>query len=120
MKRLIKIMGLTLVLLGMTAACEKEEARSSSTMAVRITDYPGTTTPYEAVNIEIKEVHVYYETGRPGWKSLNTAAGVYNMNTLQRGRSAYIARAQAISAGTISQIKIVLGARNTIKTGGQS
>jgi hypothetical protein len=81
-------------------------------LSIRMTDAPAS---YDAVNVDIQGVEI---TG-PGGKAvtLNTSAGVYNLLDLANGVTALIARGD-LNAGTVSQIRLILGSNNTVTVDG--
>jgi len=81
-------------------------------LSIRLTDAPAN---YDAVNVDIQAVEI---TG-PGGKAvtLNTSAGVYNLLDLANGVTALIATGD-LNAGTVSQIRLILGSNNSVTVGG--
>ncbi len=96
-------------------ACSKNDNGGSSTVNVRMTDAPGA---FDKVNIDIHEVRVNL-TGdsASGWTTLNTKAGIYDLLTLQNGKDTLLATGQ-VTAGTLKQIRFVLGVDNNVIIGG--
>jgi hypothetical protein len=81
-------------------------------LSIRLTDAPAS---YDAVNIDLQGVEI---TG-PGGKAvtLNTSAGVYNLLDLANGVTALIASGD-LSAGTVSQVRLILGSNNSVTVDG--
>jgi hypothetical protein len=92
------------------SSCKKS---GTSTMTMRMTDGPG---DFTAVYIDLQSVVV---TGPGGDVTLNTHAGVYNLLNFADGVDTIIATG-GITAGTISQIRLVLGPNNSVVVGGVS
>ncbi len=97
-------------------ACEKENDSGTSQLNVRMTDDPAA---YAKVNVDIKEVRVKFtdDASDNGWQVLKTNAGVYNLLDFQNGKDTLIASG-SISAKTVKQIQLVLGANNSVQVGG--
>src|ERR1017187_426348 len=93
------------------SSCKK--SGSASTMSVRMTDGPG---DFTAVNIDLQSVVV---TGTGGDVTLNTHPGIYNLLNFADGVDTLIATG-GIAAGTISQIRLVLGPNSSVVVGGTS
>lgn len=83
-------------------------------MEVRMTDAPG---DYEEVNIDIRSVQIHKEDtdSESGWMTLDQInPGVYNLLDFANGRDTLLASAN-LPAGSISQIRLVLGDNNSLK-----
>ena len=101
-------------LLGFSACNDDTENSGSARMEVRMTDAPG---DYEEVNIDIKSVQIIKEgdTDESEWITLDEIhPGIYNLLDFSNGRDTLLASAN-LPAGTISQIRLVLGDNNTLK-----
>jgi hypothetical protein len=103
----------------LASACKKEEPTSSSTTSsgttplyVRMTDAPG---DYEEVNIDLVSVEVNSDNG--GWQTLKCKQGIYNLLKLSNGLDTMIGNS-VIPSGNVSQIRLILGEHNTLKTNG--
>lgn len=118
MKNLLKCVSGSLVVLlfALLAACSDDDAKGSATLEVHLTDAPA---EYEQVNIDVVDVQVNAGTSEQGWTSLNVNKGIYNLLDLTNGLDTLLGSA-TIPAGTISQVRLVLGDRNTIKLNGSS
>lgn len=106
----IKIFAAILCLV-MLAACNKN---AESAMRVRMTDAPG---DFQQVNVEVISVQVHYSNEKnedKAWVSLATNAGIYDLLTLQNDITAVLAPDTKIPAGGIDQMRLVLGAKNTV------
>lgn len=97
------------------SSCSKTEENGSdgtATLAIRLTDAPAN---YDEVNVDIQGVEVKGPAG--GAVSLNINAGVYNLLDFVNGIDTLIASG-SIQAGTITQIRLILGSNNSIKVNG--
>ncbi|MBJ6117640.1 DUF4382 domain-containing protein [Pontibacter sp. BT310] len=99
------------------SSCDSDtdsEGSGTSQLQVRMTDAPG---DYEEVNIEIESVQVHRENtdSEEGWVTLDEIhPGIYNLLDFANGRDTLLASAE-LPAGTISQIRLILGDENTVK-----
>ncbi len=111
MKRVVVYIVLSWVWL----ACSTDEAKSR--LEVRLTDSPG---DYEEVNIDIQGVEVHRAEGKQdnGWVALDVNEGVYNILTLSNGLDTLLGVAN-LPSGRVSQIRLILGANNTVKVNGE-
>ncbi len=91
-------------------ACNKNP--NESTMKVRMTDAPG---DYDKVLVEIIGVEIHY-TGEneSAWMALETNAGIYDLLLLQNNVSAVLTEEGKIPAGKVDQIRLILGANNSV------
>ena len=99
-----------LVVLLVTVSCAKKDQTGKIT--VKMTDAPA---DFTQVNVEIKEVWVHYngnDGGVNGWVQLNTNAGVYNLLELQNDVTTVIANQSELAAGSINQMRLILGENN--------
>ena len=112
-----------LVVGGLLTGCQSDDVGSGpARMAVRLTDAPG---PYEAVNVDIREVLVHTAADASeedgGWTSLDVMnAGVYNLLDFSNGVDTLLAEGTELPAGTISQIRLVLGDNNSVVVDGET
>lgn len=117
MKRLIKNSILSLSAALLLWSCSKDSEKA--TFSVRLTDAPA---DYEAVYVDIKEVHVHTsataDENDESWIKLDTKNDIYNLLELTNGADVLLAQSE-LPAGKISQIRLVLGENNTLKTGGK-
>jgi hypothetical protein len=95
-------------------ACSKD--RGTSTLHVRLTDAPA---DWDEVNIDLKEVKVNFWDDSTGWVSLETKDTIYNLFGLQNGLDTLIAQG-TFPTNTVREIRLVLGANNSIKANGQT
>ncbi|MCF8232022.1 MAG: DUF4382 domain-containing protein [Bacteroidales bacterium] len=116
MKSVIFVLGA----LFLFSACEKEENSSSDSavLNIRLTDAPAN---YEEVLIDVEEVriHVSSDEGEGNWQTLeNVNTGIYNLLEFTNGVDTVLAQ-EEMPAGTISQMRLVLGSENSIKVNGE-
>ncbi|HVI48810.1 MAG TPA: DUF4382 domain-containing protein [Chitinophaga sp.] len=103
-------------------ACSKDENSSSASarFSVYLTDAPAA---YDAVWVDIQDVQVNTSADAStttGWQSIHLLRpGVYNLLKFRNGMDTVIA-SQEIAAGTIKQIRLVLGNNNSVVIGGIS
>jgi hypothetical protein len=103
----------SLIVFGITMnSCNSDSTSGTYAYNVRMTDAPG---PYEEVNIDLQAVEV---TGNDGQTVLlNTTAGIYNLLEFSNGLSTLIAKSE-LNDAKVSQIRLVLGSKNTVVVGG--
>lgn len=91
-----------------------------STLKFNLTDAPAT---YDAVLIDVQQVEVHVETPDSttnGWHTMpNVQPGIYNLLDFQNGLDTLIAYGD-VPSGTISQIRLILGAQNSVVVNGVS
>ncbi|MDH5602430.1 MAG: DUF4382 domain-containing protein [Cyclobacteriaceae bacterium] len=89
---------------------------------IRLTDSPG---DYEEVNIELVGIQANTQDKTPGsvtesgWIDLDAIEGTYNLLDLTDGAEVLIADSK-LPAGSIKQIRLILGENNTVVIDGQS
>lgn len=107
-----------LILLGTITffSCSKDNSSGTSNLQVRLTDAP---VAFDSVNVDIREVRVNLRNDSAGWVSLNTTAGVYNLLGLQNGVDTLLATG-TVQAGTVQELRLILGSNNTVVVGGVS
>jgi hypothetical protein len=94
-------------------ACQKEIG--TATLNISLTDAPG---DYSEVNVDIRGIEFHVNEGErtTGWNRLNNFnPGVYNLLELTNGVEALLATNE-LPVGKISQLRLVLGNNNSIKT----
>lgn len=112
----IKKIAVALFCIGILTACGKNGGES--TMSAKMTDAPG---DFEKVNVEVIGFQLHYqdeENEAKSWVSLNTNAGIYDLLELQNNVTALIASNTKIPAGKVNQIRLVLGANNSVQVDG--
>lgn len=92
--------------------CKKEAANGTSNVQFKLTDAPG---QYDALNIDIKGIQAHSQTS--GWVTLNSSLGVVNVMNYVNGNSTLIAQGD-FQAGAIDQVKLILGADNSVVVNG--
>ena len=95
-------------------ACSNDD-ESMSTVEIRLTDAPA---DYQEVNIDIQGVEVNSQEEDGGWMALDINEGVYNILEFTNGLDTLLGTIQ-LPAGKISQIRLKLGANNSIKIADQ-
>jgi uncharacterized protein DUF4382 len=104
------------------AACNKSSSREggNGTLEVRLTDGPG---QFDAVYIDVQkvEVDVSSDTGTTtGWQTIPLLRpGIYNLLDFKNGMDTVLASSN-MPAGTLSQLRLVLGNNNSVVIDGQS
>lgn len=113
MKKILLIA--SFIVFGITLnSCSSDSTSGTYAYNVRMTDAPG---PYDKVNIDLQAVEV---TGNDGKTVLlNTTAGIYNLLELSNGVSKLIATSE-LSDAKVSQIRLILGSKNTVVVKGVS
>lgn len=97
-------------------SCSKDNSSGNSNLQVRLTDAP---VAFDSVNVDIREVRVNLRNDSTGWITLNTNAGVYNLLSLQNGVDTLLATG-TVQAGTVQELRLILGPNNTVVVGGTS
>lgn len=117
MKNLKKII-LPLLILSLLFSCNDSNSDGASkeapTISVRLVDAPG---DYEAVNVEIVDVMIKMDDDsddEAGWMSLEASSETVNLLDFTGGISKVLVDRFPIPAGTLSQMRLVLGDGNTI------
>lgn len=110
-----------LILVGLFAAstvvfqaCKKDNKKEgTSTVRVHLTDAPG---DYEEVNVDVIGVEIHSDVS--GWETVGIInPGVYNLLDFANGLDTLLGSA-ILPAGKISQMRMILGTRNTVKIDG--
>ncbi len=116
-----KIFAVLILAIGIIAVSCSKEKNSDNTSAsgkparisIRLTDAPGL---YDAVNIDILSVSARIDST---WHDLILQTpGIYNLIALSNGNSALLVSDTSVPAGTITQMRLVLGDSNTIVVDG--
>ena len=90
-------------------------SENTSRLEVRLTDSLG---DFDAVNIDIQGVEVNSSNANSGWVSLDIAKGVYDILKLTNGLDTLLGSLE-LPSGKVSQIRLILGDKNSIKINGQ-
>ncbi|MFI5220408.1 MAG: DUF4382 domain-containing protein [Bacteroidia bacterium] len=104
---LAAITGLVLILF----SCSKDR-QSTATLIVELKDAPAA---YEEVNVQVTGVEVHSDV--TGWITFAVADSIYDLLLLQDSANAALDSA-IFPVGKISQVRLILGANNTVKIGG--
>ncbi|WP_243323933.1 DUF4382 domain-containing protein [Geothrix sp. SG200] len=91
-------------------ACGGSSGSSTGTMNVHLVDGP--ITGYQEVNVHIQSVEI---SGNGGWITLGTPDKTYNLLSLTGGVSEMLASGTTLPAGHYQQMRLILGAGNTVK-----
>lgn len=117
--KMMKSLIYVVVALFLFSACEKDNTSSEkATLNVRLTDTPA---DYEEVLIDVEEVRIHVSSGEEdeNWRTLeNVNSGIYNLLDFTNGVDTLLAQ-EELPAGNISQMRLVLGSENSIKTNGE-
>lgn len=108
---LIKVLSLALIIF--FTACGSDESSNAIKLQIRLTDAPG---DYEEVNVDINgiEYHVSGGDQPSGWFNVeNVNSGVYNLLDFTNGIDTVLVDSE-LSAGKISQIRLILGDDNSV------
>jgi len=112
LKKIMYVALFGLLVVQMTS-CDKDTTNDKQAkLTVRMTDAPAS---YDAVMVDVKGVEVTGNGERA--VMLNTTAKVYNLLELSNGVNALIATGD-LDAGTVSQIRLILGTNNSVKVAG--
>jgi len=93
-------------------ACNKDDNDEKAHLSIRMTDAPAN---YDAVFIDVQSVEIVGNGDKV--VMLNTNAGIYNLLDYSNGLDTLIATGD-LDAGTISQIRLILGTNNTVVVDG--
>lgn len=114
MKKLVYVSMIAVIFF---SACLKDDPSSQGKLSVYLTDDPS---PYKAVNIDIQQVKVKFSddsSSNDGWIDLPLfKPGVYNLLNFSNGKDTLLS-STSLSAGTIKQIRLILGPNNTVVNG---
>jgi len=123
----LKLAGFSLCAVLFFTACSDDadissnsNERGKATMRFNLTDAPA---GYDAVYIDVQEVRVHaatQDTAESGWITMdNVQPGIYNLLDFRNGLDTLIAYGD-VPAGKISQIRLILGAQNSVVINGVS
>lgn len=101
-------LSLGLFMLLLSGCKNKDNDSDQAHVRISMTDAPGA---YDAVYVDVQSVEVTGPGG--GAVMLNTHAGIYNLLDLSNGVDTLIAEGD-LDAGTVSQIRLILGPNNTV------
>jgi hypothetical protein len=113
LKKIFYVTLVGLLVIQMTS-CTKDttDSKQVAKLTVRMTDAPAN---YDEVLIDVQGVEVTGDGGSA--VMLNTTAKVYNLLELSNGVNTLIATGD-LNAGTVSQIRLILGTNNSVKVAG--
>lgn len=114
---MMKEINLLVLLLGLVLFSCNESAENAR-LEVRLTDAPAA---YEEVLIDIQDVRIKLDSGEgeDGWMSLNDVNhGIYNLLEFTNGLDTLLGNHE-LPAGTIAQMRLVLGGDNKVKVDGE-
>lgn len=96
------------------SSCNKEDGKSR--LSIYLTDAPAA---YDAVNIDIvrMEIKATSDDGPNGWQELPLSAGIYNLLDFTNGMDTLLSTVE-LPAGRVSQLRLILGANNSIVVNG--
>ena len=119
MKKIATLIATLTMIIALIQGCKKDSptgttnASPNSNVKIYLTDSTG---PYQEVNIDIRQIEIHSTGG--GWQTDSILKpGIYNLLDYSNGLDTLIFK-NNLPAGTISQIRLILGANNTIKVGG--
>lgn len=118
MKNVLKF-SLMIMLFAAFVSCKDDDdsnIQGNATMSVKLVDAPG---DYDAVYVDVQDVLIKYNGNNNEVSIGEINAGVYNLLELTGGVSVLLVNDE-IPAGSISQIRLVLGTQNTIVVDGES
>lgn len=98
----------------LVGSCDSINEKTSY-LEVRLTDAPG---DYEEVNIDVQDVQVNSGSDDGGWKSLEVNKGIYDILKLTNGLDTLLGKIE-LPVGRVSQVRLILGPNNTLKSNGQ-
>jgi len=101
-------------------SCKRSGSGANSQLSLLLTD---STANYDAVNVDIQGIQINtdkYSSTNTGWISLPlNRRGVYNLLDFRNGLDTLLT-SQKLAAGTISQIRLILGNNNSVLINGIS
>lgn len=121
MKILIQFFAVLTLFVGF-ASCSEDESSNpngqdgTARMSIKLTDAPG---DYDAVFVDVESVVVKYNGDEDETFFTDVNAGVYDLLELTGGISVLLVD-EEIPAGSISQIRLILGSNNTIVVDGET
>ncbi len=120
----LKKLIIPIFLLGVLFSCDDNKssdiAVNQPTISVRLVDAPGN---YEAVNVQIVDVMIKMNNDNDddnGWISLEANSEIVNLLDFTGGFSKVLVERFPIPAGTLSQMRLILGDGNTIVIKGEN
>ena len=117
---LFVLTGLSVALVQSGCKKDKEEAEGTGYMQMEMTDTPGA---YLHVYVHVKSVEIHRSntdtsasaaSGTSGWTTLNTRDTIYDLLTLQNNITAVLCDSTLLPAGKVTQMRLILGANNSV------
>jgi hypothetical protein len=99
--------------LSLFLACKKDSDTTS--LRIKMTDAPAA---FEEVNVDLQEVKIKFQNDTSSWVAMDANPGIYNLLELQNGIDTLIAEG-VYQTGKVKEIRLILGADNSIKAGGE-
>lgn len=96
----------------MITSCKKEAAKQTANVQFKLTDAPAN---FDALNIDVTGIQVHSTTS--GWITLNSNLGVINILNYVNGSTTVIAQGD-FPAGSIDQVRLMLGSNNSVSVNG--
>lgn len=96
--------------LALSLGCSGSKSSDTGTVTVHVTDGP--ISGYQEINVHIQSVEI---RGEGGWITLGTPNQTYNLLTLTGGLSQTLAAGATLPAGHYGQMRLILGAGNSVK-----
>lgn len=97
----------------LTSCSKDNDTKGNARVAVRLTDGPA---DYDAIYIDVQQVEIHSDVS--GWVTLAPLVpGVYNLLDFSNGMDTLLCQAE-LPAGSISQMRLVLGNNNSIVVNG--
>ena len=118
MKKLVQHLFIAFLFCSSFISCNKSSSDTNSQLSIFLTDAPAN---YDAVNIDVQGIQVNtnrYSSTSTGWISLPlNKRGIYNLLDFRNGLDTLLA-SQKLPAGSISQIRLILGNKNSLSVDG--
>jgi hypothetical protein len=111
LKKLVFATFIGLLVMQISSCKTNNDDKKMAHLSVRMTDAPAN---YDAVMVDVQGVEVVVNSGTV---MLTPKAGIYNLLDFSNGLNTLIATGD-LDAGTVSQIRLILGTNSTIKAGG--
>ncbi len=93
--------------------CAKSD-ESNTNLKIIMVDGP---TALDEVNVDVQGFKINFRDDSTGWINIPVAPRVYNLLALQNGVSAILGSA-SVSTAPVKEIRLILGANNTVKENG--
>lgn len=115
MRKKVCVGWMAISILMLIMGCSDNDQKA--TLQVMLTDAPA---DYEQVLIDIQDVqiHVSEDENDGEWLSLQVNKGIYNLLDFRNGMDTLLAFIE-LPAGTVSQMRLVLGSENQVKVNGE-